>query len=77
MRLQEAQEEKEAATQEHELMAHLRALKKFMLLGQGDFVTCLMDTLGSELCSPARDMYRVLSSRGVLVVNAPGVAAVL
>ena len=45
-------------TQEHELMGHLRALKKFMLLGQGDFVTCLMDTLGSELCSPARDMYR-------------------
>jgi hypothetical protein len=29
-----------------QLGTHLRALKKFLLLGQGDFVTLLMDMLG-------------------------------
>jgi len=27
----------------HQLMMHLRAIKKFLLLGQGDFVQALMD----------------------------------
>jgi len=27
----------------HQLMTHLRAIKKFLLLGQGDFVQALMD----------------------------------
>lgn len=40
------------------LTDHLAALKKFMLLGQGDFVTCLMDALGPELQKPATKLYR-------------------
>lgn len=37
---------------------HLLALKKFMLLGQGDFVTCLMDSVGPELKKRANQLYR-------------------
>ncbi|KAG5179865.1 Spc98 family-domain-containing protein [Tribonema minus] len=33
---------------QHALPVHLRALKKFLLLGQGDFVTALLDTLGLD-----------------------------
>lgn len=32
--------------EKYKLMAHLRALKRFLTLGQGDFVTCLMDAIG-------------------------------
>eukprot|EP01035_Chromulina_nebulosa_P026001 gene26001-33989_t len=39
------------------LETHLQALKKFMLLGQGDFVTCLMDGVGPEL-RKASQLYR-------------------
>ena len=31
------------------LMDHLLAIKKIMLLGQGDFVTALLDLVGPEL----------------------------
>lgn len=31
------------------LYSHLLALKKFMLLGQGDFINCLIDNIGPEL----------------------------
>eukprot|EP01039_Chlorochromonas_danica_P001201 gene1202-1311_t len=31
------------------LYNHLEALKKFMLLGQGDFINCLIDNIGPEL----------------------------
>ena len=34
------------------------ALKKFLLLGQGDFVTCLMDTIGPELRKRSNQLYR-------------------
>lgn len=34
---------------QHALPSHLRALKKFLLVGQGDFVTTLLDTVGVEL----------------------------
>jgi gamma-tubulin complex component 3 len=40
------------------LSTHLSSLKKFMLLGQGDFVTCLMDALGPELKKKATLLYR-------------------
>ena len=40
------------------LKQHLLALKKFMLLGQGDFVTCLMDSIGPELKKRANQIFR-------------------
>lgn len=41
-----------------QLRTHLAALKKFLLLGQGDFVVVLMDALREELNKPSEDMYR-------------------
>ena len=41
------------------LFEHLEGLKKFMLLGQGDFITCLMDSVGPELQKPASKLYRL------------------
>ena len=35
--------------EQHQLISHLRTLKKFLLLSQGDFVTLLLDSLQSEL----------------------------
>jgi gamma-tubulin complex component 3 len=40
------------------LVTHLHALKNFMLLGQGDFVTCLMDSVSPELKKRASQLYR-------------------
>jgi len=40
------------------LVTHLEALKKFMLLGQGDFVTALMDLVGLELRKRASQLFR-------------------
>ena len=40
------------------LLRHLDALKRFLLLGQGDFVVGLMDTLGPELNKRAAHVYR-------------------
>ncbi|CAM9091251.1 unnamed protein product, partial [Ectocarpus fasciculatus] len=40
------------------LVTHLHALKSFMLLGQGDFVTCLMDSVSPELKKRASQIYR-------------------
>ena len=37
------------------LVEHCSAIKRYLLLGQGDFVQCLMDAVGPELdASPAR-----------------------
>jgi gamma-tubulin complex component 3 len=47
-----------AITEKFKLPVHLRALKKFMLLGQGDFITCLMDNLGPELQKSADHLTR-------------------
>jgi gamma-tubulin complex component 3 len=44
--------------QDFHLTAHLQALKKFMLLGQGDFVTALMDLVGPELRKRASQLFR-------------------
>ena len=40
------------------LFEHLRALKKYLLLGQGDFVALLMESLASNLDRPAGSQYR-------------------
>ncbi|EIE76966.1 hypothetical protein RO3G_01670 [Rhizopus delemar RA 99-880] len=42
----------------YKLMDHLRALKRYLLLGQGDFIQCLMDVLGLQLNKPANTLYR-------------------
>jgi gamma-tubulin complex component 3 len=40
------------------LFEHLAALKKYLLLGQGDFVALLMESLASNLDRPANSQYR-------------------
>ncbi|KAI9800682.1 MAG: hypothetical protein M1825_004004 [Sarcosagium campestre] len=40
------------------LLDHLRALKKYLLLGQGDFVALLMESLSSSLDRPANTLFR-------------------
>ncbi|RAL15442.1 tubulin gamma complex associated family protein [Aspergillus homomorphus CBS 101889] len=40
------------------LFDHLRALKNYMLLGQGDFIALLMESLASNLDRPANSQYR-------------------
>jgi gamma-tubulin complex component 3 len=40
------------------LLQHLKALKKFLLLGQGDFVAALLDAVGPELSKPAGSVFR-------------------
>ncbi|KAI8150176.1 Spc98 family-domain-containing protein [Fennellomyces sp. T-0311] len=42
----------------YKLMDHLRALKRYLLLGQGDFIQYLMDTLGPGLNQPANKLFR-------------------
>ncbi|KAK3697397.1 Microtubule-nucleating Tub4p (gamma-tubulin) complex component [Vermiconidia calcicola] len=40
------------------LFSHLHALKKYLLLGQGDFIALLMESLASNLDRPANSQYR-------------------
>jgi gamma-tubulin complex component 3 len=40
------------------LFSHLEALKKYLLLGQGDFIALLMESLSSNLDRPANSQYR-------------------
>lgn len=40
------------------LVAHCRALKLYLMLGQGDFIQCLMDALGDELDKDGKGLYR-------------------
>lgn len=40
------------------LFDHLNALKKYLLLGQGDFIALLMESLASNLDRPAGSQYR-------------------
>ncbi|KAI9138608.1 Spc98 family-domain-containing protein [Paraphysoderma sedebokerense] len=42
----------------YKFMDHLTALKRYLLLGQGDFIQQLMDSLGSGLNKPASTLYR-------------------
>ena len=41
-----------------QLFTHLNALKKYLLLGQGDFIALLMESLASNLDRPAGSQYR-------------------
>lgn len=40
------------------LLEHLTALKKYLLLGQGDFIALLMESLASNLDRPANTLFR-------------------
>ncbi|ETV97580.1 hypothetical protein H310_09480 [Aphanomyces invadans] len=42
----------------HQLLEHCRALKQYLLLGQGDFIQYLMDLLQPELSKRATQIYR-------------------
>jgi gamma-tubulin complex component 3 len=44
--------------EKYKLRDHLKSVKRFLLLGQGDFVQNLMDTLGDTLSKPAGTIYR-------------------
>lgn len=40
------------------LFSHLQSLKKYLLLGQGDFISLLMESLADNLDQPANSQYR-------------------
>ncbi|CAO3613996.1 unnamed protein product [Mucor hiemalis] len=42
----------------YKLMDHLKAMKRYLLLGQGDFIQYLMDVLGDNLNKPATTLFR-------------------
>lgn len=42
----------------YQLLDHCRALKQYLLLGQGDFIQCLMDQVGDELSKRPSQIYR-------------------
>ncbi|CEP14067.1 hypothetical protein [Parasitella parasitica] len=42
----------------YKLMEHLKALKRYLLLGQGDFIQYLMDILWVNLSKPAKTLFR-------------------
>ena len=39
-------------------MNHMHALKRYLMLGQGDLIQHLMDMVGPELSKPAGEVYR-------------------
>lgn len=41
----------------YRLIEHLQALRRYLLLGQGDFIRHLLELLASELCKPAQELY--------------------
>ncbi|KAH9120211.1 hypothetical protein LEN26_011226 [Aphanomyces euteiches] len=44
--------------EKYQMLDHCRALKQYLLLGQGDFIQCLMDLLQPELTKRATQIYR-------------------
>ncbi|CAO3611650.1 unnamed protein product [Cunninghamella echinulata] len=44
--------------EKYKLMDHLKALRRYLLLGQGDFIQYLMVTLGPALSRPASTLFR-------------------
>lgn len=48
----------EIAMGQYRLMEHLFAMRKYLLLGQGDFIGVLMENLKDELDRPAKDLYQ-------------------
>ncbi|EDV25710.1 uncharacterized protein TRIADDRAFT_23488, partial [Trichoplax adhaerens] len=51
--------------EKYKFMDHLKALRRYLLLGQGDFVIHLMDSLAPDLNKPASNLY-VHNLTGVL-----------
>jgi gamma-tubulin complex component 3 len=49
---------KSLLVEDYHLFEHIKALKKFMLLGQGDFFGCLFDLFGPELSKSADRLFR-------------------
>ncbi|KAG1703735.1 hypothetical protein DVH05_006750 [Phytophthora capsici] len=45
-------------TEKYRLLDHCQALKRYLLLGQGDFIQYLMDLLGPELSKRGSQVYR-------------------
>ncbi|KAI9997629.1 hypothetical protein PInf_001560 [Phytophthora infestans] len=45
-------------TEKYRLLDHCQALKRYLLLGQGDFIQYLMDLLGPELSKRGAQVYR-------------------
>lgn len=43
---------------QYRLLEHLQAMRKYLLLGQGDFINLLMENLKDELDRPAKDLYQ-------------------
>jgi gamma-tubulin complex component 3 len=43
----------------HHLDRHCDAIRRYLLLGQGDWVVALLDALGTELSKPAREVSEV------------------
>ncbi|XP_039958319.1 gamma-tubulin complex component 3 [Bactrocera tryoni] len=41
----------------HKLLEHLQAMRRYLLLGQGDFIGILMENLKCELDKPAKELY--------------------
>lgn len=52
--------------QQHGLPRHLAAIKRFLLLGQGDFVRVLLDAAGDELNKSAKDVSQYILQVGWL-----------
>jgi gamma-tubulin complex component 3 len=48
----------EIAMGQYSLMEHLYSMRKYLLLGQGDFIGMLMENLKDELDRPAKDLYQ-------------------
>ena len=48
----------EIAMGQYNLMEHLLSMRKYLLLGQGDFIGLLMENLKDELDRPAKDLYQ-------------------
>lgn len=44
--------------EKYQFFNHCRAIRKYLLLGQGDFIQNLMDSLVSELSKPAGQLYK-------------------
>ncbi|CAI2385190.1 unnamed protein product [Moneuplotes crassus] len=42
----------------YQFLTHCRALRKYLLLGQGDFIQNLMDSMVNELSKPAGQLYK-------------------
>lgn len=43
---------------QYRLLEHLQSMRKYLLLGQGDFINLLMENLKDELNRPAQDLYQ-------------------